>query len=142
MCISDAIRGMVCCQLIKQRSWNACSRCVTSRFIQEGAKEDCLTNQILIMVEFKTLLYKPTFEAINRLLTLKDFSTSGIDVIPSINCVAIEGNALMLRFNSTYTYERMARVYHPTLHVLANNARPSYSMGKLYAYVLAGMMEL
>ena len=36
----------------------------------------------------------------------------------------------------------MAKVYHPTHHILANNARPSYSMGKLYAYVLEGMMGL
>ena len=55
------------------------------------------------MVEFKTMLFKPTFEAINRLLTLKDFSTSGLDAIPSKNRVALEENTFKLRFNSVYT---------------------------------------
>lgn len=55
------------------------------------------------MVEFKTMLFKPTFEAITRLLTLKDFSTSGLDAIPSKNRVALEENTFKLRFNSVYT---------------------------------------
>lgn len=42
------------------------------------------------MVEFKTMMFKPTFDAINRLLTMKDFSTSGLDAIPSKNSVALE----------------------------------------------------
>ena len=36
------------------------------------------------------MMFKPTFDAINRLLTMKDFSTSGLDAIPSKNSVALE----------------------------------------------------
>lgn len=49
------------------------------------------------------MMFKPTFDAINRLLTMKVFSTSGLDAIPSKNSVALEENTLKIKFNSVYT---------------------------------------
>lgn len=55
------------------------------------------------MAQIKTMLFKPTFEAINRLLALKDFPTSGLDAVPSKNNVALEENTFKIKFNSAYT---------------------------------------